>query len=247
MDNTEIEWTDATWNPVTGCTKVSPGCDNCYAEALTARFPGRFPNGFDVTLKPHRMNEPAHWQRPRRVFVNSMSDLFHRDIPIPFLSDIWAVMLRESRHTFQVLTKRPHRAMQLMTTYADLFPPAKNIWLGTSVENQRFADNRIPALLDAPRTPGDVRFLSCEPLLGEIDLTPWIDKLDWVIVGGESGRGRRPMLYQDARAIRDVCTAEGVAFFYKQGNGRGPGQDRTLDGRTWDEFPGIDRKLAADR
>lgn len=184
-DKTGIEWTDATWNPVTGCTKVSPGCDNCYAEGIAHRFAGTksYPNGFDVTLRPERLDQPLRWRRPRKVFVNSMSDLFHTDVPTEYIAHVFAVMALASQHTFQVLTKRPGRMRSLLNS--DDFQlmvdahmhnqgdaeteqwPLPNVWLGTSVENQKWAEVRIPQLLD---TPAAVRFLSCEPLLSEVYL-----------------------------------------------------------------------------
>lgn len=279
-DKTRIEWTDATWNPVTGCTKVSEGCDHCYAETIAHRFAGTpaYPNGFAVTLRPERLDQPLRWQRPRRIFVNSMSDLFHADVPDEFIARVFAVMALAQQHTFQVLTKRPGRMRSLLSsddfvrksaTFArdmwngnaslreaaggwawdttGLRPkvwPLPNVWLGTSVESQKWADVRIPQLL---QTPAAVRFLSCEPLLGSLDLTGsgtsqkyWLTgrpewgpeevigngyvvqpltvapALDWVIVGGESGTHARPMHLDWARSLRDQCVAAGVAFHFKQ-------------------------------
>lgn len=258
--STKIEWTDETWNPVTGCTKVSPGCDHCYAESIAHRFAGTpaYPDGFDVTLRPERLDQPLRWQRPRRVFVNSMSDLFHRDIPDQYIARVFAVMALSPRHTFQILTKRHGRmhslarsrdfrwkvwhSMLLLTHDrrmamppphgTELRWPLPNVWLGVSVEDQQRADLRIPKLLD---TPAAVRFLSCEPLLGPVDLAqslakwrpgddqPWnADQmharavLHWVIVGGESGPQARPMHPEWARSLRDQCQAADVAFHFKQ-------------------------------
>lgn len=266
-DKTRIEWTDATWNPVTGCTKVSEGCDHCYAETIAHRFAGTpaYPNGFAVTLRPERLDQPLRWQRPRRIFVNSMSDLFHKDVPDEYIARVFAVMARATWHTFQVLTKRPGRMRSLLNSVdfyrivraamfemgstdveaygTELFPLA-NVWLGVSVESQKWADVRIPQLLE---TPAAVRFLSCEPLLGPVDLTGfgtaqtyWLTgrpewgreesvgngyvvqpltiapSLDWVIVGGESGPHARPMHPAWARSLRDQCVAAGVAFHFKQ-------------------------------
>ena len=234
-DKTGIEWTDATWNPVTGCTKVSEGCDHCYAETIAHRFAGTkaYPNGFDVTLRPERLDQPLRWKRPRKVFVNSMSDLFHKDVPDDYIARVFAVMALAPQHTFQVLTKRPGRMRSLLSSedfesavflategrFEGYFPwPLPNVWLGTSVENQKWADVRIPQLLD---TPAAVRFLSCEPLLGPISLVlahrfhP-VEALDWVIVGGESGPGARPMHPEWARRLRDECFVFGVAFHFKQ-------------------------------
>ena len=244
-DRSAIEWTDATWNPVTGCTKVSPGCDHCYAETLAERFRGTpghyYEHGFDVQLRPDKLDMPLRWKKPRRVFVNSMSDLFHEAVPDNYIAKVFAVMAAAPQHTFQVLTKRHGRMRSLLhnETFRELvflatnLPhgdvlgdnwPIRNVWLGVSVENQKWADIRIPALLD---TPASVRFLSCEPLLGPVRLrTEWLwgsvmpsrreQRIGWVIVGGESGRDARPMHPDWARSLRDQCTAAGVAFHFKQ-------------------------------
>lgn len=231
---TKIEWTDETWNPVTGCTKASEGCDHCYAETIAHRFTGTkaYPNGFDVTLRPERLDQPLRWKRPRKVFVNSMSDLFHKDVPDDYIARVFAAMALAPQHTFQVLTKRPGRMRSLLSSeqfesavflategrFEGYFPwPLPNVWLGTSVENQKWADVRIPLLLD---TPAAIRFLSCEPLLGPIDLFAWnIDRgmrVDWVIVGGESGPHARPMHPDWARQLRDDCLTAGIPFHFKQ-------------------------------
>ncbi|WP_062214663.1 DUF5131 family protein [Streptomyces sp. NBRC 109706] len=285
---TKIEWTDATWNPVTGYTKVSPGCDNCYAETLAERFRGTgghyFEQGFDVTLRPEKLLEPLRWRKPRRVFVNSMSDLFHASVPDEYVARVWAVMALAPQHTFQVLTKRHGRLRALLSSpqfrelceaewnwlvgdestpmpqyrrdafmrqwWSEFSRPLRNVWLGVSAEDQERADLRVPALLE---TPAAVRFLSCEPLLGPIDLegpldgpgtrrqlTYWLTgrpgvgapsptlsgvdmrpltvgpRLDWVIAGGESGRGARPMHPDWARRLRDQCQQAGVPFLFKQ-------------------------------
>ncbi|NIJ11607.1 protein gp37 [Saccharomonospora amisosensis] len=331
---TGIEWTDATWNPVTGCTTVSSGCDHCYAKTFAERWRGtkghHFERGFDVQLRPDKLDLPLRWRKPRRVFVNSMSDLFHDAVSDEFILGVWKVMARTPQHTYQILTKRHARMRSFVRRLAFAGPtreeraggitgsvpylfadgdenqrigevhPLANVWLGVSVENQRWADIRIPALLD---TPAAVRFLSCEPLLGPVDLTTWLkhpqhacDRCDpdgpmdwhsghlwglcrcpchpprparpnWVIAGGESGHGTRPMHPDWARTLRDQCHAAGVPFLFKQwgewapdelrfaaGNGPGPARHyfpdgsfmrrvgkrragRVLDGRTWDEFP----------
>ena len=234
MAKTKISWTEYSWNPVSGCTKVSPGCDNCYAETVAERYRGgnAFPNGFDVTLRPHKIREPEKWH-PSRIFVNSMSDLFHRDIPDDFLIQIWQTMLDIDKHQYQVLTKRPHRmAHKIAELHLETAP---HIWLGTSTETQEFFDSRLEALASIDT---DIRFVSAEPLLGPIDMRAWIDDLSWCIAGGESGADRRPMDYDWARGIRDQCVATDTAFWYKQGNHFKPGMDNVLDGRRWEQFPG---------
>lgn len=263
-----IEWTEATWNPVSGCTEVSAGCDRCYAKTFAERFRGTpghyFERGFDVQLRPNMLELPLKWRKPKRIFVNSMSDLFHDQVPADYIAQVWAVMAIAQQHTFQVLTKRHARMRSLLTsgtfqtavaehilsmTDADELKdagdpfPLPNVWLGVSTENQQWADIRIPALLD---TPAAVRFISAEPLLGPIDLLgdaenpgPAIVRtlvqtqpntvcgpaeydyddqvgIDWVIVGGESGHGSRPMHPDWARSLRDQCQAAGVAFLFKQ-------------------------------
>ena len=307
-DRTGIEWTDATWNPVTGCTKVSPGCDHCYAESIAHRFAGTpaYPNGFDITLRPERLTQPLRWTRPRRVFVNSMSDLFHKDVPEDFIDSVFGVMAANvahtrPTHTFQLLTKRHGRLRSYLSApdvrqrialaaaqrtdedhadrvhefvlYGARMWPLPNVWVGVSVEDQARADLRIPALL---QTPAAVRFLSCEPLLAPVDLSRHLDperdcrcgvpamegagqhaascgcltqpEIGWVIVGGESGPGARPMQPEWARQLRDQCTAAGVPFHFKQWGEWAPAPDvlqrvgkkaagRLLDGRTWNEEP----------
>lgn len=244
-DRSRISWTMMTWNPVTGCDRVSEGCDHCYALALARRLKAmgnpryqrdgdllRSGPGFGLTVHWDKLEEPLRWRKPRLVFVNSMSDLFHPLVPLEAICQILLVIEKAREHTFQVLTKRPGRMASVL---ARIRPePLPNLWLGTSVENQRWAEVRIPALL---RTPAAVRFLSCEPLLGPVDLRPWLGGVDWVIVGGESGPGFRPMDPDWARTIRDQCVAAGVPFFYKQGSGLRPEMDRTLDGKRWEEMP----------
>jgi protein gp37 len=244
-ENSAIEWTDATWNPVTGCTKISPGCKFCYAERLMERF-GR--QAFtDVVLHPDRLALPLRWRAPRRVFVNSMSDLFHERVPTRFINDVFDVMERASQHVFQVLTKRPGRILEWRQAGAWPRPIPKHIWIGVSVESAAFLwrVDRLRAV-DAP-----VRFVSAEPLLGPLTgLT--LDGVDWVITGGESGgsaeralvemqRGRpvpRPDRAAWVREIRDLCATRGVAFFHKQWGGRTPkAGGRLLDGREWNEYP----------
>lgn len=232
---TRIEWTDATWNPVTGCTKVSQGCKHCYAERLAKRLQAmgsaRYRNGFAVTLHPEVLELPLRWRKPQRIFVNSMGDLFHPAVPDAFLAAVFAVMARAPWHRFQVLTKRPERAAQL----ADRLPWPPHVWLGTSVESAAVVD-RIQWLT---RCPAAVRFLSCEPLLGPVAPLP-LEGIHWVIVGGESGPRARPMDPDWVRAIRDQCQQARVPFFFKQWGGvRRTQAGRELDGRTWDEEPAL--------
>ncbi len=291
MPKSKISWTDETWNPVTGCTKVSAGCANCYAERMAKRLKAmgqkKYRNGFKLTLHPDTVDDPLRWKRPRMVFVNSMSDLFHEEVPDEFIDTVFAVMALSPHHIFQVLTKRADRMaeyiggdrknnpgqhtrpalinfaardMHLKVPFASdrfLDPgrckwPPPNVWMGVSVENQDAAGERIPHLL---KCPAAVRFLSCEPLLGPVDLAGCMEPLgvgyveriptgleggsviDWVIVGGESGPGARPMDLDWARLIRDDCKAAGVPFWYKHAGAKvGKGSDR-LDGELIQEFP----------
>jgi len=300
-DKTGIEWTEATWNPTTGCDRVSPGCDHCYALTLAGRLkamgasayqedgdPRTSGPGFKLTVHPDRLDVPLRWTRPRFIFVNSMSDLFHKDVPDEFIAKVFAVMALAPRHTFQVLTKRHGRMRSLLSSgrFADLvvaalstvvdetsgrlpakdfdaayahvtdrvhvdepMPPLPNVWLGVSVEDQKRADLRIPALL---ATPAAVRFLSCEPILGPVSFrwakwAPLINAghldglrgIDWVIVGGESGPGHRPIDPEWVRSLRDQCSDAGVAFLFKQWGGATPkAGGRELDGVTHDGYPG---------
>lgn len=209
-DNSDIEWTDATWNPVTGCTKISPGCKNCYAATFAERFrgvPGHpYERGFDMRLWPDRVEQPLKWKTPRRIFVNSMSDLFHPDVPEDFIARCFGVMNRASHHQFQVLTKRPERAAEL----APRLTWTQNIWMGTSIESQPYA-KRADSLR---KIPAHVRFLSCEPLLGPLKLD--LKGIHWCIVGGESGHGSRPLRTGWVREIRDQCRKSGTSLFVKQ-------------------------------
>ena len=286
-DNTSIEWCDATWNPVTGCTEVSSGCDHCYAKTFAERWrdtPGHyFERGFDVQLRPDKLDWPLRKRKPQRIFVNSMSDLFHDQVPDDFIAKVFAIMALAPQHTFQLLTKRHARMRTLLNNKAFLTEvcehghwfahhwerplddrifdhgpyPLPNVWLGVSTENQKFADIRIPALLD---TPAAVRFISAEPLLGPIDLTPCncrggqtsgcgrhnfgsltdiqrnapalhFPDIDWVIVGGESGHKARPMNPRWARSLRDQCNAAGVPFLFKQWGEWGPAPWKILGPR----------------
>lgn len=289
-DKSAIEWTEATWNPTTGCDRVSPGCDNCYALTLAARLKGMGSAayqrdgdprtsgpGFALTTHADRLDQPIRWTKPRRIFVNSMSDLFHDQVPDEFIVEVFARMWWAPQHTFQLLTKRHGRMRSLVPRIEEhlrrresdlklidcptpLTWPLPNLWLGVSVEDQQRADLRIPALLD---TPAAVRWLSCEPLLGPVDLGRWLGPVDfppcwdahepsaecarciqpeWVVVGGESGLASRPMQIDWARSLRDQCSAASVPFFFKQWGGRTPkANGRELDGRTWDEYPAVDR------
>lgn len=228
-----IEWTEATWNPVTGCTKISPGCKFCYAERMAKRLQAmgqdRYRNAFRLTLQPDALEAPLHWRSPRVIFVNSMSDLFHKDVPLDFIQRCFAVMEQASQHTFQVLTKRPERVAEL----SESLPWPSNVWMGTSIENADYL-GRAKALRTVP---AHVRFLSVEPLLGPIPRLP-LAGIHWVIVGGESGPGARPMKVEWVRSLRDRCVSSRVAFFFKQWGGTNKKRTgRTLDGRTWDEMP----------
>lgn len=228
-----IEWTDATWNPVTGCTKISAGCKNCYALRMAKRLhamgQARYRNKFQVTLHSDLLDAPLHWHAPRQVFVNSMSDLFHDRVPDDFIRSVFETMASASWHTFQVLTKRPERLLAM----ARELPWPENVWMGVSVENQRY----VPRIHYLRRVPAAVRFLSVEPLIGPIAQLP-LSGIDWVIVGGESGPRCRPMDPNWVRRIRDRCITYGVPFFFKQWGGtRKKNTGRHLDGRTWDEMP----------
>ena len=236
-DNSAIEWTDATWNPITGCTKVSRGCDNCYAERFAERFRGvaghPFETGFDLTLRPGRLNQPLAWKRPRTIFVNSMSDLFHKEVPRAFIDRVFDTMERADWHVFQVLTKRSSLLSRyLKTRYGTSRAPA-HIWCGVSIEDVQ-AKSRLAHLRAAQAT---TKFLSLEPLLGPLGRLD-LAGIDWVIAGGESGPGARVMDAEWVRSIRDQCLGQGVAFFFKQWGGVRPKSGgRTLDNREWSEYP----------
>ena len=231
--NSQIEWTESTWNPVTGCTKVSPGCAHCYAERMARRLKAmgqpNYRNGFRVTMHEHTLDLPLGWKRPQTVFVNSMSDLFHEDVPVDFIRRVFDVMQQADRHLFQILTKRSARLAEL----APLLPWPTNVWMGVTVESCDYL-HRVD---DLRQVPAAVRFLSLEPLLGPLpglDLTD----IDWVIVGGESGPGARAMAEAWALDLRDQCMRAGVAFFFKQWGGVNKKKaGRLLDGRTWDQMP----------
>lgn len=240
-DRSAIEWTEASWNPTTGCSKVSPGCAHCYAETFAERFSGvpghPYEQGFDLRLWPQRLELPLRWRRPRLIFVNSMSDLFHEHIPDDYIAQVFDVMCRASWHTFQVLTKRHKRLLDLA---GDLpWPP--NVWMGVSIENRRFV-HRADALREVPAA---VRFISAEPLLGQLEGLA-LDGIDWLIAGGESGHRHRSVKPEWVTELRDRCQDESVAFFFKQWGGvRSKTGGRLLDGRTWDEMPPTRRLTAA--
>ena len=244
-DGSAIEWTDATWNPVTGCTKISAGCDNCYAARFSERFRGvkghPFENGFDLTLKPGRLEQPLRWRRPRMIFVNSMSDLFHKDVPKEFIGRVFDTMEAAHWHIFQVLTKRSSLMRDfLKKRYGPSHSPA-HIWCGVSVED----GTQLSRLRHLQQSPAGVRFLSIEPLLGDVGTLP-LAGIDWVIVGGESGPRARPMDKAWVRSVRDQCKAAGVAFFFKQWGGIRPKTGgRELDGREWSQFPNPSVSYAA--
>ena len=235
-----IEWTDATWNPVRGCTKISPGCKHCYAETFAERFRGvkghPYEQGFDLRLVPEKLQEPLRWKTPRMIFVNSMSDLFHEDVPDEYIEKAATVMVKANWHTFQVLTKRSWRMKRLLNTKLRFAASPPHIWWGVSVENRKHGLPRIEHLKAANVR---VRFLSIEPLLedlGQLDL----EGISWVIVGGESGPGARPMQKEWVLSIRDECRVARVSFFFKQWGGvRKALNGRELEGRTYDEFPAI--------
>lgn len=253
-DKSAIEWTDATWNPVTGCSKVSPGCAYCYAETLSQRFgttsrPWTRANAAqNVALHRERLQLPLRWRQPRMVFVNSMSDLFHELVPQSFVSEVWGTMAMAPQHTFQILTKRPERMPAIVGAMVELYGVLDNVWVGTSIENSRWV-HRAEWLR---ATPAAVRFISAEPLLGPLDKLD-LRGINWLIAGGESSGPRRRALVtatnghstqpkgeaiEWVRQLRDRCQREGIAFFFKQWGGRTPkAGGRELDGRTWDDMP----------
>jgi protein gp37 len=228
-----IEWTEKTWNPVTGCTKVSPGCKFCYAERLAKRLEAmgveNYRNGFELTLHEKTLDIPLKWRKPSVIFVNSMSDLFHSDVPVEFILRVFEVMNNAHWHEYQVLTKRPERVLEM----DKILPWARNIWMGTSVENQNYT-HRIDVLR---KTHAHLKFLSLEPLLSSLEGLN-LKKIDWVIAGGESGFNPRPMQKEWVISIRDQCGEQDVPFFFKQWGGRNKKQaGRMLQGRTWNEMP----------
>jgi protein gp37 len=237
-DNSSIEWTDATWNPVRGCTKISAGCKHCYAKTFAERFAGvpghPYERGFEPRVVPEKLRDPLGWKRPRKIFVNSMSDLFHPEVPDDYIVSVAEVMMQANWHTFQVLTKRSERMTELLNTKLAFASSSGHIWWGVSVENQKDGKPRIDHLRNAR---AKVRFLSIEPLLEELGSLN-LGGISWVIVGGESGAGARPMNSDWVKRIKDQCRASGVAFFFKQWGGvRKKEAGRLLDGVTYDELP----------
>jgi protein gp37 len=244
----EIEWTDATWNPVRGCTKVSPGCAHCYAEVFAERFrgvPGHpYEQGFDLRLVPEKLLAPIRWQQSRMIFVNSMSDLFHEEVPDEYIEAVAVVMVRANWHTYQVLTKRSGRLRELLRTKLKSAAKAPHIWWGVSVENRRVG---VPRISELQQSGARIRFLSIEPLLEDLGLLD-LAGINWVIVGGESGPGARPLKREWIVSIQRQCRREGVPFFFKQWGGvRKSENGRSLFGRTYDEFPRVIRSAQPDR
>ncbi len=233
-----IEWTDATWNPVRGCTKISDGCKHCYAETFAERFRGvkghPYQQGFDLRLVPEKLAEPLRWRNPKMIFVNSMSDLFHENVPEEYVVAVAEVMVEAKWHTYQVLTKRSDRLCELLNSSLRFAANQKHIWWGVSVENRKYG---LPRVENLQRADAGIRFLSVEPLLEDLGKFS-LKGIDWVIVGGESGHGARPMKKEWVVSVRDECKREGVPFFFKQWGGvRKKAAGRKLDGKTYDEFP----------
>jgi protein gp37 len=232
-DNSAIEWTEATWNPVTGCDRISPGCAHCYARTFAERWRGvpghAYEQGFDMRLWPERIDQPLKWKRPRQIFVNSMSDLFHPEVPDEFIAEVFATMVEADWHVFQILTKRPERLLEL----ADELPWPPHIWMGVSIENRRFV-HRADVLREVPAA---IRFISAEPLLGPLEGLDLTD-IHWLIAGGESGASHRPIREEWVLGLRDRCAEEDVAFFFKQWGGFRPKSNgRLLEGREWNAMP----------
>jgi protein gp37 len=239
MAKSSIEWTEATWNPLTGCRKVSPGCKHCYAERLASRLQAmgqpNYENGFQLTLHPHMLLRPLSWKRPQMVFVNSMSDLFQEEVPVDYIREVFAIMRRASWHQYQILTKRAERLEELSLKLD--WP--ENVWMGVSVENEQYS-SRIKHL---QRTQAHIKFLSLEPLLGPLESLD-LEDIDWVIVGGESGPGARAMRKKWVLDIRDQCQKAEVPFFFKQWGGTNKKRTgRLLNGQSWNEMPGKFRSL----
>ena len=234
-----IEWTEATWNPVTGCTKVSAGCKHCYAERMSKRLKAmglpQYKNGFKLTLQPQALELPYKWKRPRTIFVNSMSDLFHEDVPLEYIQRVFEVMNNCKQHTFQILTKRP----EIAASYAKKLDCSPNIWMGTSVEDERV----VGRIKELKKIPASVRFLSLEPLLGPLPRLP-LSKIHWVIVGGESGPKARPMKEEWVHQIRRQCAQKSVRFFFKQWGGTNKKRaGRRLGGKLYSDYPQLESAL----
>jgi len=241
--SSDIEWTESTWNPVTGCDKVSSGCENCYAERMAKRLQAmgqkNYTKGFSLTLQPHMLERPLSWKKPQTIFVNSMSDLFHKDVPATYIKRVFDVMVRAHWHRFQVLTKRSARLLEL----APELKWAPNIWMGVSVENQEYY-SRVD---DLSKTGALVKFLSLEPLLGPVDDLS-LEGIDWVIVGGESGPRSRPMKPEWVASVKNQCERSGVPFFFKQWGGTNKKKaGRIFEGRSWDELPGATLDASSQR
>ena len=239
MSKSSIEWTESTWNPLTGCTKISPGCKFCYAERMAARLKAmgntNYANGFELTLQPHMLEKPLEWKKPQIIFVNSMSDLFHKDVPVEFILKVFDVMRRAHWHRFQVLTKRG----DILEQVSPLIDWPENVWMGVSVENQDCLF-RVDHLR---RTGAYIKFVSLEPLIGPINGLN-LGGIDWAIVGGESGPGCRPMKKDWVVALRDECVRDRVPFFFKQWGGVNKKKTgRELDGRIWDDMPARDQAM----
>jgi protein gp37 len=237
-EHSTIEWTDATWNPVRGCTKISPGCKHCYAEVFAERFRGvpdhPYEQGFDLRLVPEKLAEPLRWQTPKMIFVNSMSDLFHEGVSDDYIEAVARVMVKAEWHTYQVLTKRSARMASLLQGRLRFAADAPHIWWGVSIENKEYG---LPRLRDLRKSPASVRFLSIEPLLEGLGILN-LKGIHWVIVGGESGHGARPLKKEWVTSIRDQCNDAGIPFFFKQWGGvRKKRAGRALDGKTYDGFP----------
>jgi protein gp37 len=244
-DSTAIEWTDATWNPITGCTKISAGCDHCYAERFSERFRGTtghpFESGFDLTLRPERLEQPLRWRQPRMIFVNSMSDLFHKEIPHEFIACVFDTMERANWHTYQILTKRSSLMRNFLRKRYDNASGPLHMWFGVSIED----GTKLSRVRHLQEAPAGVRFLSIEPLIGPVGRLD-LSGIDWVIVGGESGPRARPMDRDWVRDIRDQCKAARVAFFFKQWGGLRPKSGgRKLDGKESNQFPGMPTAYSA--
>lgn len=241
-----IPWCSVSWNPTVGCTEISPGCNNCYARVQAERLQrfgqAKYEFGFTPRIWPDHLNKPLEWKRPRFIFVNSMSDLFHIDIPIDYIAQVWDVMVRADWHVYQLLTKRAHRMERILQTIRAELPP--HIWLGVSAENQTFVENRIPPLL---RTGAGLSFVSAEPLLGPVDLSQYLGHghghVNWVIDGGESGAGRTPADYEWFRQIRDQCDAVEVPYYHKQGNAFHSNRDYLLNGEVRRDMPALPEAL----